>query len=162
VLAAIVGAAGLLPTLAAAEAGKRLLVANKEAVVCAGALLVAAIERGGGVLLPVDSEHNAIHQCLAGCAPRRARSSTPGADRVRVAPFLQRDELEDVTPGRGLRPSELGHGTQDLGRFGDSDEQGPRGDRGELAVRPAGGTHRRRSSIRRASFTRWSSSPTDR
>jgi 1-deoxy-D-xylulose-5-phosphate reductoisomerase len=66
VLAAIVGSAGLEPTLAAAEAGKRLLLANKEAIVCAGALLMAAVERGGGILLPVDSEHNAIHQCLSG------------------------------------------------------------------------------------------------
>ena len=65
-LAAIVGSAGLEPTLAAAEAGKRLLLANKEAIVCAGALLMAAVERGGGILLPVDSEHNAIHQCLSG------------------------------------------------------------------------------------------------
>ena len=63
VLAAIVGAAGLEPTLAAAEAGKRLLLANKETVVCAGALLITAIQRGGGALLPVDSEHSAIHQC---------------------------------------------------------------------------------------------------
>ena len=66
VLAAIVGAAGLESTLAAAEAGKRLLLANKEAIVCAGALLMAAVQRGGSVLLPVDSEHNAIHQCLSG------------------------------------------------------------------------------------------------
>ncbi|MGZ8994297.1 MAG: 1-deoxy-D-xylulose-5-phosphate reductoisomerase, partial [Burkholderiaceae bacterium] len=66
VLAAIVGSAGLEPTLAAAAAGKRLLLANKEAIVCAGALLMAAVERGGAMLLPVDSEHNAIHQCLAG------------------------------------------------------------------------------------------------
>ncbi|MDQ3215947.1 MAG: 1-deoxy-D-xylulose-5-phosphate reductoisomerase, partial [Pseudomonadota bacterium] len=66
VLAAIVGAAGLEPTIAAAEAGKRLLLANKEAIVCAGALLMDAVRRGGAMLLPVDSEHNAIHQCLSG------------------------------------------------------------------------------------------------
>jgi 1-deoxy-D-xylulose-5-phosphate reductoisomerase len=97
VLAAIVGAAGLEPTLAAAEAGKRLLVANKEAVVCAGALLVAAIERGGGVLLPVDSEHNAIHQCLAG-----VRAAEKAAARLVLTasggPFLQRADLTHVTP----------------------------------------------------------------
>jgi 1-deoxy-D-xylulose-5-phosphate reductoisomerase len=97
VLAAIVGAAGLEPTLAAAAAGKRLLVANKEAVVCAGALLVAAIERGGGTLLPVDSEHNAIHQCLAGVraaelADARLVLTASGG------PFLQRDDLAHVTP----------------------------------------------------------------
>jgi 1-deoxy-D-xylulose-5-phosphate reductoisomerase len=64
VIAAIVGAAGLSSTLAAAEAGKTLLLANKEAVVMAGPLLFAALARGGGRLLPVDSEHNAIFQCL--------------------------------------------------------------------------------------------------
>ncbi len=64
VMAAIVGAAGLGPTLAAAEAGKRLLLANKEALVCAGELLMAAVERSGAMLLPIDSEHNAIFQCL--------------------------------------------------------------------------------------------------
>ncbi|MDZ3823046.1 MAG: 1-deoxy-D-xylulose-5-phosphate reductoisomerase [Pseudoxanthomonas sp.] len=64
VVAAIVGAAGLASSLAAAEAGKRLLLANKEAVVMAGELLFEALARGGGELLPVDSEHNAIFQCL--------------------------------------------------------------------------------------------------
>ena len=97
VLASIVGAAGLEPTLAAAEAGKRLLLANKEAVVCAGALLLAAVKRGGSALLPVDSEHSAIHQCLAGA--RDAERS--GARLVLTAsggPFLLRDDLDDVTP----------------------------------------------------------------
>jgi len=64
VIAAIVGAAGLDSTLAAARAGKRLLLANKEAVVMAGALLIDAVRVAGGELLPVDSEHNAIFQCL--------------------------------------------------------------------------------------------------
>ncbi|HJT98489.1 MAG TPA: 1-deoxy-D-xylulose-5-phosphate reductoisomerase, partial [Rhodanobacteraceae bacterium] len=64
VIAAIVGAAGLESTLAAARAGKRLLLANKEAVVMAGPLLRAALEAGGGELLPIDSEHNAVFQCL--------------------------------------------------------------------------------------------------
>lgn len=64
VVAAIVGAAGLESTLAAARAGKRLLLANKEAIVMAGALLLAAVDEGGGELLPLDSEHNAIFQCL--------------------------------------------------------------------------------------------------
>ncbi len=97
VLSAIVGAAGLVPTLAAAEAGKRLLLANKEAIVCAGELLMAAVRRGRAVLLPVDSEHNAIHQCLAG-----VRESE--RDRARLVltasggPFRNRMDLEDVTP----------------------------------------------------------------
>ena len=64
VMAAIVGAAGLEPCLAAARAGKRLLLANKEALVVGGALFVDAVDEGHGQLLPVDSEHSAIFQCL--------------------------------------------------------------------------------------------------
>jgi 1-deoxy-D-xylulose-5-phosphate reductoisomerase len=97
VLSAIVGAAGLMPTLAAAEAGKRLMLANKEAVVCAGELLMAAVHRGRAVLLPVDSEHNAIHQCLAGVR----EAERDGARLVLTAsggPFRHRRDLEDVTP----------------------------------------------------------------
>lgn len=64
VMAAIVGAAGLLPALAAAESGKRVLLANKEALVMSGALFMDAVTRSGATLLPIDSEHNAIYQCL--------------------------------------------------------------------------------------------------
>ena len=64
VMAAIVGAAGLLPTLAAARAGKRLLLANKEALVVAGSLLMQAVKDNGARILPIDSEHNAVFQCL--------------------------------------------------------------------------------------------------
>jgi 1-deoxy-D-xylulose-5-phosphate reductoisomerase len=64
VMAAIVGAAGLAPCLAAAHAGKRLLLANKEALVVGGALFMAAVRTGGATLLPIDSEHSAIFQCL--------------------------------------------------------------------------------------------------
>lgn len=96
VVAAIVGAAGLLPTLAAARAGKRLLLANKEAIVCAGALLLEAVQAGGAALLPVDSEHNAIHQCLAGAAThagvRRLILTASGG------PFRQRMDFSTVTP----------------------------------------------------------------
>nr|WP_028696807.1 1-deoxy-D-xylulose-5-phosphate reductoisomerase [Pseudomonas cremoricolorata] len=66
VMAAIVGAAGLKPTLAAVEAGKKVLLANKEALVMSGALFMDAVRRSGAVLLPIDSEHNAIFQCLPG------------------------------------------------------------------------------------------------
>lgn len=66
VMAAIVGAAGLLPTLAAVKAGKRVLLANKEALVMSGALFMQAVADSGAVLLPIDSEHNAIFQCLPG------------------------------------------------------------------------------------------------
>ncbi len=64
VMAAIVGAAGLRPTLAAVEAGKKVLLANKEALVMSGALFIEAVRRSGAVLLPIDSEHNAIFQCM--------------------------------------------------------------------------------------------------
>ncbi len=64
VMAAIVGAAGLVPALAAAQAGKRVLLANKEALVMSGKLFMQAMKSGGGELLPIDSEHNAIFQCL--------------------------------------------------------------------------------------------------
>ena len=64
VMAAIVGAAGLVPALAAANAGKRVLLANKEALVMSGNLFMQAMKTGGGELLPIDSEHNAIFQCL--------------------------------------------------------------------------------------------------
>ncbi|NBV71263.1 MAG: 1-deoxy-D-xylulose-5-phosphate reductoisomerase, partial [Burkholderiaceae bacterium] len=64
VMAAIVGAAGLLPTLRAAQLGKRVLLANKEALVMSGDLFMNAAREGGAELLPIDSEHNAIFQCL--------------------------------------------------------------------------------------------------
>jgi len=66
VMAAIVGAAGLLPTLAAVQAGKRVLLANKEALVMSGQLFMSAVQASGAELLPIDSEHNAIYQCMPG------------------------------------------------------------------------------------------------
>ncbi|HQR76366.1 MAG TPA: 1-deoxy-D-xylulose-5-phosphate reductoisomerase, partial [Burkholderiaceae bacterium] len=92
VLAAIVGAAGLMPTLAAARAGKRLLLANKEAIVCAGGLLMSALAAAGGTLLPVDSEHNAIHQCLAG-ADDAQRGQARLVLTASGGPFLRRFDL---------------------------------------------------------------------
>jgi 1-deoxy-D-xylulose-5-phosphate reductoisomerase len=97
VVAAIVGAAGLQPTLAAATSGKRVLLANKEAIVCAGDLLMRAVRDGGAQLLPVDSEHSAIHQCLAGTSDR-------GRDVRRLVltasggPFRTRTDLDAITP----------------------------------------------------------------
>ena len=78
VVAAIVGAAGLRSTVAAASAGKRILLANKEALVIGGAIFMRAVEAGGATLLPIDSEHNAIFQCLP---PSYARN--PAASGVR-------------------------------------------------------------------------------
>ena len=102
VIAAIVGAAGLASTLSAARAGKRLLLANKEAIVVAGALLMQAVEDGGAELIPVDSEHNAIFQCLP--APPLHAASRPGVRRILLTasggPFRgwPRERLAAVTP----------------------------------------------------------------
>ena len=102
VLAAIVGAAGLQPTMAAAAAGKRILLANKEALVMGGALFMAAAARGGAAVLPIDSEHNAIFQCLP---PTYARNpDEAGVRRLLLTasggPFRTREvsTLHDVTP----------------------------------------------------------------
>ena len=75
-IAAIVGCAGLAPTMAAIEQGKVIGLANKEALVSAGEVMTAAVEKYGATLLPVDSEHNAIFQCLAGNDPAHVRSIT--------------------------------------------------------------------------------------
>ena len=75
-VAAIVGCAGLAPVMAAAERGGTIALANKEALVAAGDVLMAAVEKGGATLLPTDSEHNAIFQCLAGNSLEHVRSIT--------------------------------------------------------------------------------------
>jgi 1-deoxy-D-xylulose-5-phosphate reductoisomerase len=102
VMAAIVGAAGLRPTLAAAEAGKRVLLANKEALVMSGALFMAAVETHGATLLPIDSEHNAVFQALPAGYDRQPAAH--GVTRVLLTasggPFRDRDPatLAAVTP----------------------------------------------------------------
>ena len=102
VVAAIVGAAGLSSTLAAARAGKRLLLANKESLVLAGALLMDAARAGGAQVVPIDSEHNAIFQCLPDDAARR------GLQRIQLTasggPFRGRSRaaLADVTPAQAV------------------------------------------------------------
>ena len=75
VMAAIVGAAGLPSTLAAARAGKTVLLANKESLVMGGHLLMRAVRESGARLLPIDSEHNAIFQCMMGQTPRSGESA---------------------------------------------------------------------------------------
>lgn len=107
VMAAIVGAAGLPAALAAAQSGKRVLLANKEALVAAGSLFMGAVRQSGAELLPIDSEHNAIFQCL----PQLGRAAAPltPAKGVRKliltasgGPFrrMALDDLRDVTPAQ--------------------------------------------------------------
>ena len=98
VMAAIVGAAGLPSTIAAASAGRRVLLANKESLVVGGSLLVAAARAGGGALIPIDSEHNAIFQCMpaTGCAATGV--AAPGVRRILLTasggPFLRLSPAE--------------------------------------------------------------------
>jgi 1-deoxy-D-xylulose-5-phosphate reductoisomerase len=101
VLNAVVGFAGLPATLWALEAGVDLALANKESLVAAGELALAAQERGGGLLLPVDSEHSASFQCLEGRSPESVDSLVLTASG---GPFRGRsaDEFADVTPGEAL------------------------------------------------------------
>src|ERR1044071_6048067 len=73
VVSATVGAVGFVPTLRALEAGKRVALANKETLVMAGELMTRAAQESGAELLPIDSEHNALHQCLRGEAPQEVR-----------------------------------------------------------------------------------------
>jgi len=102
VIAAIVGAAGLAPTLAAARGGKRILLANKETLVLAGAVFISAVRDGGAVLLPIDSEHNAIFQCLPAAGSSGGRAA--GVRRILLTasggPFrgMARTALANVGP----------------------------------------------------------------
>lgn len=107
VMAAIVGAAGLLPTLAAVRAGKRVLLANKEALVMSGQLFMQAVAEHGATLLPIDSEHNAIFQCLP---PGRSRDLAGGGIEKLVltasgGPFRgwTAGQLATVTPAQAVR-----------------------------------------------------------
>ncbi len=108
VVAAIVGAAGLMPTLAAAKAGKRILLANKEALVMSGALLMQAVSDSGAELLPVDSEHNAIWQCLPVVDTQQYQFADKGIRRIVLTasggPFRDWDlaDLADVTPAQAV------------------------------------------------------------
>jgi 1-deoxy-D-xylulose-5-phosphate reductoisomerase len=102
VLNAVVGAAGLEPTLAALRAGKRVALANKESLVCGGPLVMEAARQGGGELVPVDSEHSAILQCLNGTAPDEVRRLVLTASG---GPFRgwSAERLAHVTPADALR-----------------------------------------------------------
>ena len=106
VMAAIVGAAGLAPTMAAAQSGKKVLLANKEALVISGQLFMDAIAASGSVLLPIDSEHNAIFQCLPLNYQRQLGHH--GIRKILLTasggPFLDRDvsTLDQVTPEQAV------------------------------------------------------------
>ena len=111
VMAAIVGAAGLLPTLAAVKAGKRVLLANKEALVMSGDIMMQAAREHGALLLPVDSEHNAIFQCLPEHYLQTERNGQPklGVSQILLTasggPFLNHslEELQHVTPAQACK-----------------------------------------------------------
>ncbi len=120
VMAAIVGASGLLPTLEAIKAGKRVLLANKEALVTSGQIFIDAVKESGAELLPIDSEHNAIFQCL----PHKFQSSSidsrineHGISKILLTgsggPFRSRniDTFEDITPEEACA-----HPNWDMGR----------------------------------------------
>ena len=115
VMAAIVGAAGLLPTLAAAEAGKTILLANKEALVMSGDIFMNAVTKSGAQLLPIDSEHNAIFQCMP--AAYQTGASAKGVRRILLTasggPFrtMPLDELSQVTPAQAVA-----HPNWDMGK----------------------------------------------
>jgi len=124
VVAAIVGAAGLIPTLAAARAGKRVLLANKEALVMSGKLFMDTARENNAVLLPVDSEHNAIFQSLPDCLTEHHSSvkmtneqEQAGIERVWLTasggPFrtFDADQLHDVTPEQAVN-----HPNWDMGK----------------------------------------------
>ncbi|NOQ34323.1 MAG: 1-deoxy-D-xylulose-5-phosphate reductoisomerase [Methylococcaceae bacterium] len=115
VMAAIVGAAGLLPSLAAAKKGKTVLLANKEALVMSGDIFMQAVTESGATLLPIDSEHNAIFQCMpsgytAGDTAKQARRIllTASGGPFRETPI---EELESVTPDQAVA-----HPKWDMGR----------------------------------------------
>ncbi|MFI3184848.1 MAG: 1-deoxy-D-xylulose-5-phosphate reductoisomerase [Methylococcaceae bacterium] len=115
VMAAIVGAAGLLPSLAAAKAGKIILLANKEALVMSGSIFMQAVNDSGAQLLPIDSEHNAIFQCMpagykTGMQAKQARRIllTASGGPFRETPV---DQLVHVTPDQAVA-----HPNWDMGR----------------------------------------------
>ena len=115
VMAAIVGAAGLLPTLAAAKAGKTVLLANKESLVMSGDIFMQAVKESGAELLPIDSEHNAIFQCMpsgytAGKQAKEARRIllTASGGPFRSMPL---EKLKEVTPAQAVA-----HPNWDMGK----------------------------------------------
>ncbi|WP_438864185.1 1-deoxy-D-xylulose-5-phosphate reductoisomerase [Neptunicella sp.] len=116
VMAAIVGAAGLLPTLSAVKAGKKVLLANKESLVMSGSLFIQEVQRSGAILLPIDSEHNAIFQCLP-ATYQYGKPQQSGIDKILLTgsggPFLTTPvaELASKSPQQACA-----HPNWDMGR----------------------------------------------
>lgn len=120
VMAAIVGASGMLPTLAAVESGKRVLLANKEALVTSGQIFIDAMKKSNAEILPIDSEHNAIFQCLPQHGQQNigtCQLDSQGVSKILLTgsggPFRTRDidTLEEVTPEQACN-----HPNWDMGR----------------------------------------------
>ena len=157
VLNALVGAVGLRVSEAALRAGKRLALANKESLVVGGDLLMPLA--APGQLLPVDSEHSAIFQCLWGEPADRV--GAPVAHRIgRSVPGRDRASLASRHRGGGARSPRVDDGPEDHHRLGHAHEQGPRDDRGAPSLRDARTTASRSSCTRSRRSTRWSSSRT--
>ena len=141
-LVAVVGSAGLLPTLAAIQGGNDVILANKEALVVGGKFVMEAAREAGVRILPADSEHNAVFQCLQGVPEH-------DVDRIILTasggPFREfsLEQMASVTSEASPCPPELVDGTENHGRFGNHGKQGPGTDRGSLALRFTGGTTRR-------------------
>ena len=139
VLNAIVGSAGLGPTIVALTEGIDVALANKESLVVGGELVMALAEATGAQLIPVDSEHSALHQLISAEQARGAGSIERLVLTASGGPFRGRSraELEDVTVRGGAAPPDVVDGRQDHDRLGDADEQGPRADRGASPLRRA-------------------------
>ena len=140
VIAAIVGCAGLRPVMAAIDAGKTVALANKEALVTAGELMTQAAAASGTTLLPVDSEHNAIFQCLAGGrvedVSRIILTASGGPFRTATT-----ETIAAATPAQAVAHPNWTMGAKISVDSADDDEQGPRIDRGALLVRSQVGSN---------------------
>ncbi len=134
VIIAIIGTGGLAPALAAIEAGKDIAVASKEILVMAGEIVMAAATRSGSKVLPVDSEHNAIFQCLDGKGvaglSRLILTCSGGPFRKSPLPRNRHSHSRD-----GAQASDLVDGPQNHHRLRHPLQQGPGNDRGPLALR---------------------------